>query len=330
MTIGMASFTKAGGLLAERIVATLPEDFRVYDKAKEPVRTWLAVSFRECDAIVFVGAVGIAVRLISGLLAAKDTDPAVVVLDEKGKFVIPILSGHIGGANALALRLADALGAMPVITTATDVNGVFAVDVWSVNAGCVIDDPAAIKAVSAALLRGEPVGFCGDFPVDGSLPEGLYMGESGPVGVCVSLDAGRGPFGVTLNAVPKIVSLGVGCRKNTACGDFEAFVLETLESRRISAKAVAGMYSIDLKKDEECIVRVAEKYGIPFATFSPEELRRAEGDFTPSAFVKETTGVDNVCERSAALGCGGKLIIKKTVRSGMTLAAAVPGWRVEF
>lgn len=334
MTIGIAAFTDGGASLLGRITAALGDTFHVYDKAKERVKPWLGREFQECDAIVFVGAAGIAVRLIAGLLSAKDKDPAVVVLDEKGNFAVPILSGHIGGANALARRLAEAIGATPVITTATDVNGVFAVDVWSVEHGCVIDDAASIKAVSAALLREEPVGFCGDFAMDGPLPEGLRMAESGPVGVCISLDASHKPFGTTLNVLPKIVSLGVGCRKGTPPCDFEAFVRETLESRRVSLKAVKSLSSIDLKKDEECIQRFAGKYGIPFTTFSGEELNRAEGRFTPSEFVKATTGVDNVCERSAALkiqeGGGALMIINKTAKSGMTLAAAIPSWRVSF
>ena len=159
------------GMLFEKVGGDI--DFILFEKERESAKEFTRRCFAGCDAIVFIGAAGIAVRMIAPLVKAKDTDPAVLVIDEKGRFVIPILSGHIGGANALAMRLATLLHATPVITTATDVNGVFAVDVWATQNGCAIPDTQHIKAVSAALLVGQSVGVQSYFGICGTLPMGV-------------------------------------------------------------------------------------------------------------------------------------------------------------
>ncbi|MBR6258633.1 MAG: hypothetical protein IKR21_00285 [Oscillospiraceae bacterium] len=128
--------------------------------------------FSERDALIFVSAAGIAVRSVAPFIKDKRTDPAVICIDERGKNVIPLLSGHIGGANALALRIADHLGASPIITTATDVNGKFSVDKWAAENGFMIDNMKAAKAVSAAILKWD-VPLCSDLPVKGELPPGV-------------------------------------------------------------------------------------------------------------------------------------------------------------
>ena len=125
------------------------------------------------DALLFVGAAGIAVRAIAPHVASKATDSAVVVIDEAGRFAVPLLSGHLGGANELAQTVARAVGAIPVITTATDVRGVWAVDTWARCAGLAVSNPEAIKRVSARLLSGGRVALYSDMPISGQPPEGV-------------------------------------------------------------------------------------------------------------------------------------------------------------
>ena len=162
--------------MAERVRSALvgPEDrCRIYAPERlagegiisvtPPLAEFAGPVFQASDVLIFVGACGIAVRAIAPHIHDKQTDPAVVSLDELGRFVIPLLSGHIGGANALAVRLAAALGATAVVTTATDVNGRFSVDTWAASQGLFIDDMRAAKAVSAAILEG-PVPLVSDFP----------------------------------------------------------------------------------------------------------------------------------------------------------------------
>lgn len=330
MKLALLAFTDNGRKLARRLRA------QPFDWVEKPENMTASAFVEEqlgsCEGFVFIGAVGIAVRVMATHVRRKDVDPAVVVLDELGRYAIPILSGHLGGANALAGELAASVGAQPVITTATDLNRVFAVDVWSQKAGCIVGEVERIKAVSAALLRGDRVGLASDFPVEGALPAGLELlqGEGGPdVGIAVTLREDMEPFAATLHLYPRAVTLGVGCRRDTDPDAFEEFLLRVLRGQGVSVKALKAVASIELKKEEACICRFCEKYGLPFLTYTAQELKSAPGAFASSAFVEKTTGVDNVCERSAVLG-GGKLIMGKTTAAGMTAALAIDNWRCVF
>lgn len=329
MRIGLLYFTQKGGLVAEKLTPLKGIDFVVFDKEVKTAKEFV----RECfclDGIIFIGAVGIAVRLIAPHIKSKELDPAVVVVDELAQYVIPILSGHIGGANELASKAAEQLCAIPIVTTATDLNGVFAVDVWSRKSNCAILDIGTIKYVSAALLRGDEVGFVSDFEVLGELPKGISAGLNAKIGILFSIHPKKQPFSTTLQVIPKIITLGVGCKKNTDPKGFENYMLATLKEQDISIKAIKQVVSIDLKKEEACIKLFCEKYQLAFHTFCARELSEVAGDFTPSEFVKRTTGVDNVCERSAVLGSGGKLLLKKQSKDGITVAIAGEKWRCEF
>lgn len=303
------------------------------------VDEWTGEQFGWADAVIFVGACGIAVRHIAPYVRSKKTDPAVLVTDECGRFVISLLSGHLGGANELTESVAEFLGAVPVITTATDLHGCFAVDTFARRNHCAIRNLRAAKSVSAALLAGKTVGFYSEFPWEGKLPEGLELcdrdGRSESTvfetGIAVTIHRDCRPFAETTRVIPKTVTLGMGCRRGKEPGDILTFAEKVLEENQICRQAVAKLTSIDLKKEEEGFRVLAEKWDIPFETYSADELRNTEGLFSQSAFVENITGVDNVCERSAVLGSGhGTLIQKKTGRDGMTAALAVGEWRMDL
>ena len=332
------SFTEAGARTAAKAAALLP-DFLTerYARTVDPSLSGTSLSrfaqqaMVDCDLIVFVGAAGIAVRAVAPYLAGKAYDPAVIVIDEAGKFVIPVLSGHLGGANALAERLADGLGAQAVVTTATDGRGVFAVDNGARDNGCTVLDPPNIKYVSGALLRGETVGVRSDFPVDGRLPAHISLDADVESGFAIGFDTKAAPFAHTLHLVPRIVYAGIGCRRGTDAGKIETAVQEALAAVGVPPTAVCGAASIDIKKDEPGLLLFCETHGLTLATFPAETLRQAAGDFTPSAFVAETVGVDNVCERAAVCAAGGgRLLCRKTVRDGVTVALAARDFRVTF
>lgn len=333
MNIRIVSYTARGEETAQRVADALEKDghavFRfALEKFCKPGDTplkssaseWAKDGFRHADALIFVCAAGIAVRAIAPWVKDKTTDPAVLVLDEKGTFVIPLLSGHLGGANALAQTIADALGATPVITTATDLNGLFAVDVFAKKNRLYITDMGLAKEISAALLSGEPVGFRSDLPISGTLPKGLTGGEAG-LGVCVSRER-KGPYPKTLLLIPQRIALGVGCRRGKNAKELEAFLERELELCGIPTDALLCMASIDLKKDEPGLLAFSEAHGLPFYTYSAEELNAVPGSFSGSAFVKETTGTDCVSERAAVKASGGELIVKKIAEDGMTFALA--------
>jgi cobalt-precorrin 5A hydrolase len=250
-----------------------------------------------------------------------------VSIDELGRFCVPLLSGHIGGANDLALEIAAALGAVPVITTATDINKRFSVDAWAARNGCVIDNLSRAKAVSAAILEQDIPLQC-DYPIMTKLPGGVILGNSGAVGIRISVYRDE-PFERTLRLIPKVLHLGIGCRKGTSVSVIQEAVNMVLKENNIDHRAVKCVASIDLKAEEAGLLAFCQEQKLPVIFFSAEELKTVSGDFTPSAFVQSITGVDNVCERAALIGAE-KLIVKKTARNGVTVALAEEHWEVHF
>ena len=328
MTRAYLAFTAKGLALAQKLAAAYPGSVtRCGHEAGQPgLADWTARQFAGSDALVFVGAVGIAVRAIAPHCQSKAQDPAVVVLDECGHFAVPILSGHLGGANDLARALAAVCGAVPVITTATDANGVFAVDEWAKHQNCTVLEPERIKKVSGALLAGRTVRFASDWPIAGSPPAGLAEDAAAP-----ELALTLCPAGDALHLVPRIGVLGVGCRRGTGADTLaEAFAAFCAQAG-FAPQCIAAAASIDLKQNEAGLLAFCQSRGWPVEFFTAEQLRAAPGSFTPSAFVQSVTGVDNVCERSAVLAAGGTLVFHKYAHTGVTFALAVrpyaPDWR---
>ena len=331
MRVNVIAFSTSGCRTAHRVAEALKgEDVRLYaktssdtldlEKVEIPGREWTESSFRECDAIVFIGAIGIAVRYIAPFVERKDRDPAVVCLDEHGRFTVSLLSGHIGGGNRLAQRIADGIGSTPVITTATDINGKFSVDSFAVANGLRISSLAVAKEVSARVLDGRFVGFSSEIPVDGEVPDGITPADGGEFGVRISRNPEDRPFGTTLSLTPMDISVGVGCRRGTDPDRLRAFISEILAEERIAPERVCAVASIDIKSDEEAILSLARRLGVPAKFYSSGELMSLQGEFSSSKFVRQVTEVDCVCERSAVAAEGGRLIRRKTARDGMTVA----------
>ena len=325
-------------------------------KLSEVTEEW----FDKADALVFFSAVGIAVRCIAPFVRDKYSDPAVVVVDEGRRFAIPILSGHSAGANKLARILANELGAQPVVTTATDARGIFSVDEFAKNNGLAISDRRRAKEISAWLLSGKRTGVFADGLdiADDEQPGRIASDareEDDPVkretkdwanmyhltellqsygrGADQTLDRARAHIILSWRCenmdhwkavclIPKIITVGIGCRRGVSCERIGDAFRKVEMLCRIHAEALAGIASIELKKDEEGLLEFAGEMGLPITFYSAQELRAVPGRFSSSAFVEETVGVDNVCERSAVLlaGEGGCLILKKQEFEGVTIA----------
>ena len=304
------------------------------------------------SAYVFIGAAGIAVRYIAPWVKDKYTDSPVLVIDEKGKYVIPLLSGHVGGAAALADEVADMIGAVSVHTTATDVQGKFAVDVFARKNGLVITDREAVKKISAGLLNGEraalyiedsSVSIKGTPPEEIVLCESLEEAEQYSYQIMIAGSSGQ-PVqdrkyevqkpkreGCSLLLVPRNIAAGIGCRKGIEEAVLEKGFLEILDANRLDIRQVRSIASIDLKKNEQALLYLCEKYHIPFEIYTAEELSSVSGVTAASDFVKKITGVDNVCERAARLSCvSGSLIQGKCIREGMTAALVKCPLEIEF
>ena len=329
-TIGIIAFTKAGCALAKKLADGLglgsgsvcgPARFadELGIDAYGSLDAWTQAHFTTDDALIFVGASGIAVRAIAPHVRDKFSDPAVVSVDEAGRFVVPLLSGHVGGANELAREVAAITGGQAAVSTATDVNGLFAVDEWAARHGFAILERSIAKEISAALLDGRPVGFKSDFELD-EKPSGVTEGAA-DIGFVVSLDDSAMPFPRTLHLVPRVATVGVGCRKGTDPSALEQAVADALAEAKVSVKAVTTIASIDVKKDEQAILELAAKMGWSPVFYTADELAAVPGEFSSSDFVKRTVGVDNVCER-AACASGGELVLGKQAGGGITVAIA--------
>ncbi len=300
------------------------------------LREWTGKAFLENDLLVFIGACGIAVRCIAPFVKDKLSDPAVVVIDDRGKNAISLLSGHAGGANRWADILAAGIGARAVVTTSSDNHGRLAVDLFALENGLAIADRDAAKKLEAAILDEEPVGVIMDknITVEGQLPEHFYITQNFCEfrhNMIISIYRHR-PFdwrkggGVDLHLIPGTVTLGVGCRKGKGREEIDAFVKGVLEQENISEYALCGISTIDLKKEEAGILEFAGRYGLPVSFLDAAALNSVRGDFNASDFVRQITGTDNVCERAALFCEAGEekeLAVRKQAGNGITVAAAV-------
>ena len=336
--IAVWALTPGGAALAARLAAGLPGAEVLVSETLLPaattavpfasLKTELAARFRAYRGHVCVMATGIVVRLLAGLLVHKAEDPAVVVVDEAGRFAISLVAGHLGGANALARDVARVLGAQPVVTTATDVNGIPAIDVLAVELGCAVENPAAIKRVNMALLAGAPVAvhdpmglLAGRVP--GAVPDGA--GET-KAGVWVDDRTVDPPEGALVLRPASLVA-GIGCNRNTGADEMRELLLATLQAETLSPASLARLASVDLKADEPGLAALARELGLPIDYFSREEIRQVEADVpTPSARVRHHIGVNSVCEAAAILASrGGTLIVTKRSSRNATVAVARTG-----
>lgn len=292
------------------------------------------------DAIIFVGATGIAVRAIAPFICGKAVDPAVLVIDEAGRYVISLLSGHLGGANALARAAASLIDAEPIITTATDAESAFAVDTFAKENGFLLTDLRKAKEVSAKVLRGEKLRIYSDIPMERLVQrparheaELVPAQEIDHADIVISYrthilkPAEKSSQAIGLRLIAKRVHVGLGARKGVTQAEVAAAVATCLEDAGIDQRAVVALASIDLKKQEAGILAYSYESGVPFVTYTAEELRTVEGAFAGSSFVQSVTGVANVCERAAAYAAGrsghAEVLVHKTIHGNVTTAVAV-------
>ena len=325
------SFSERGAALALDISKALKKDYDVSLMApRGDLKSSAAEMFSQTDAMIFVGACGIAVRAIAPLVASKVKDPAVVVVDERGNYAVSLLSGHIGGANDLTRTVAKAIGAQPVITTATEVNGRFSVDSWAAKQGLHISSMELAKLFSAQILK-KDLPLYSEVEISGTLPEGVFIADNGDVGAAVTYRDIK-PFKHTLLLIPPVVHLGIGCRRGTSAEAIRAAVDRVLADNGIRREAVTSVSSVDVKSDEKGLLDYCSSEGLDVFFYSAERLSRITGDFSSSEFVAKTVGVDNVCERAAVCtaGDGAHLAVKKTGADGVTVAAAIENRRFSF
>ncbi len=328
MNYDVICFTEKGSETANRINEARrllgEENLNVYAKfekassdfvlVSEDISSWAEKRFNDKRGMIFIGACGIAVRAISAFVKDKLNDPPVIVIDDNATYVIPILSGHVGNANKDALFLSGLIGAVPVITTSTDVNDAFSADLFAMENDLRIVNRDGIKKVSGKAIDGKPITISvKDYP------------PVEDVDVLVTDDEKNSGFSLLLS--PKRYVIGVGMKKDTAFADFEELVFNTLSKNDIDINDIAAIGTIDIKENEPALQEFSRKYRMPVISFTADMLNKAKGDFDHSDFVEKTVGTDNVCERAAVAASDykGKIIVKKTAGNGMTIAVAKRG-----
>ena len=281
-----------------------------FENVKVSLTDWTRKQFEDNNAIIFVGALGIAVRAIAGFTKDKLADSPVIVIDDEGRFVIPVLSGHVGGADKLAVIISELIDAIPVITTSTDSHSAFSADVFAKENCLRIFNREGIKKVSSKAIEGKTITLSiKDYP------------PKEPVDIIVADETDR-EYDLLLK--PKRYTIGIGMKKGTDEQAAESYILGILREHDIELDDVYAIGSIDIKEDEPALRHFRDKYHIPLLVFDAEVLKKADGDFDSSEFVEKTVGVDNVCERAAVLAAGNasELVVKKQAANGITVAVA--------
>ncbi len=349
--IAIVAITKNGVALGRRLGRLLPgshlhlpEKFASEQEINEypfqtVVKEVINDVFGRYRYLVLIMAVGIAVRLVAPRLGNKDEDPGVVALDDKGTFTVSLLSGHVGGANGLARKIASLTGARPVITTASEVGGTIAIDLLGKEFGWQIEDDGNATRVSAAVVNGEPVGIYQEAGETnwwtGPLPDNISifgsieaLNESDCQAVLIITDRILGNErqalpGGTIVYRPKSLVVGIGCNRGTECSEIEKALTQVFQGHRLSIKSIRNMATIDLKRDEPGLSEFARKCGLPIAYFDKDKLGKVDFPSSPSAIVRKHTGTPSVCEAATLLSSGSQSLIVPKVRYGRAITIAV-------
>ena len=295
--------------------------------------------FANFDAHVFVMAVGITVRMIAGHIGTKQTDPAVVVVDDAGRFAVSLLSGHSRGANNLAGLVAQFTGATPVVTTATDNAGVPAIDVLAREYGLDIENPGAVKRVSMAFLTGHRVWRHDPCRIlDAALDNYTQPRPGAPgeqpdapdetdtagyaAGIYIGRDTAEHPANV-LVLRPRTLAVGVGCNSGTPADEIICAVQAVFDQYGISTASILNFATIHQKTGEPGLIEAAAYYNRPLAGLSTDELASVKNVPNPSEMVHKHMGVTSVCEAAAILSANTDvLLIPKQKTKNTTLAVA--------
>lgn len=305
----------------------------------ELLSTLIREKFSCYEGFIFIMATGIVVRVIAPYIQDKRIDPAVIVMDEQGQYAISLLAGHIGGANELAQLIGEAVGAVPVVTTATDVSNKPAADVLAVKLHRTIQPFLALKKINGAIVHGEQVRFF----LDERLPnQEFYIQTAKKLGIrlepITEMNAAEydGAVLITdetvkinkphiyLRSIP--LAVGIGCRRGTPPADILQAVREACHSIGADINQIAMIGSTVVKQDEAGLLAVIEQLNVPSRFFTNEELQTCidEYELEVSSFVQKQIGVGNVCAAAAILtGQTNKLLLPKTKYKNVTVAIAL-------
>lgn len=352
MKIGLIAFTKDGaelcfktkiilegsGHLCNAFANGRAVDAGLLDPLETSLTLWAERALLTYDVIIFIGTTGVAVRAIAPYLRNKTVDPAVLVIDEGANYVIPLIVGHISGANRLAMEIAERLSASEVITMQGNFTGRFSVDTWAVENNLYICNKEKIRDINGSYLDGEHIGIAGDFPVWGKVPVGVVPcteedfkenREIPTVGVFISLSGKDRPFEKTLAMVPRIVTIGIDCDPETEFETVKATVEKVLEECNISVNAVKRISSIDTNRKASGILALCKEYKVRYGCFAETELDSVTEQ--SSLYKNAPIKIMGIAEKAAFLGSmRGEIIMREKEFNGVKLAIAAAEWKIIF
>lgn len=348
MRLAAIAVTKRGGALAARLARELPGTVTVYVKAGraavdgaeefDSLGELIGRIFDRYEGLIFIMATGIVVRVIAPHIRDKRHDPAVVVLGDDGHHVISLLSGHLGGANALAIQISRTIGAEAVITTATDLAQRPAPDVLAKQLDFALEPFAQLKTVNAVIANDGVVKYF----LDDTLPgQAAIRTAAAELGICwESLAQLAQPMDAAVilsdklwNAPvphiyirPPVLAVGVGCRRGTTAQEIRQAIEQVLTENGRSLCSIAVLGSSVVKSDEAGLLETGTALQVPLRFFNNDELQDTidQQGLGISSFVKQEIGVGNVCEAAALLaGQSDKLLVHKQKIGRVTVALAL-------
>lgn len=329
MKIACFSFTDKGQALGEKLTKLKNQIYTIHhfnnSQIEGGVKKLLNFAWYNYDALVFISATGIAIRMINPYINHKTKDPAVVVMDDMGKYSISLLSGHIGGANELANYLSEQMGSISVITTASDARGIDSIDTFAIKNNYYMEDMKSVTKITSMMVNGKKIGFYSE--VDQRIKyDNLIIIENldhidpniDAIIIVTSKNLIIKDIPYTILR-PKNINIGIGCRKGVEENRIIKAIDDALTEESLSINSIKSIGTIEVKKDEQGIIEAAKHYGYPLRIFSINEIQEIEDKFEKSQFVKDTIGVYSVSEPVAYL-LGGQIIRSKSKHNGITIS----------
>ncbi len=317
MKLACIAFTGQGLVIAGSIKSLEGIEADVYDKSS--YKSSLDYIFAHYDHIVFISATGIAVRLCAPYLQNKSYDPGIVVIDDLGRFCISLVSGHLGGANELAIKLSELLKCQPVITTASDSRGIEAVDMFAKANGLYIENLADAKKITAMMLEGRKIKLESEL----KLKLDYYnISDEEYAGVVLVSSLNLIPQNVSCCILrPRNLNVGLGCRRGKSMAEILEAIAEVFDRNNLSQRSIKAVATVNIKADEQGIIDACRQLGCDMKVFERASIAGIEAAFQPSEFVRSRLGISSVCEPCACLA-GGSLIVNKTIINGITIAVS--------
>ena len=292
------------------------------------IKTFLNQSWNDYDGFIFISATGIAIRMINSYIESKTKDPAIVVVDDFGKFSISLLSGHLGGANKIAQWIGENIGAIPVITTASDSRGIDSIDMFAKENNYYMEDMNSITKITSMMVNEKRIGL---YTEDGVainyenieiIQDLNNIDQTLDGAIIVSSKHDIGKIGVPYTVLrPRNINIGIGCKKGIDTEIIIDAIEAALIDKNLSIRSIKSMGTVEVKRFEVGIIKAAEYLKCPLKIFTLDEIRPLEDMFQKSQFVKDTIGVYSVSEPCAYL-LGGDLITRKSRYNGVTISIA--------